>query len=279
MTNSRLLLVWLLVTIACKGSNQDDSVLASVNGSTITHQQFTSELRNLPEESMKHFQNDRVGLLEQLITRELLFQEAVRRAATERSEWTGESPEARKSHLIKMLIDQELRAVTVTEEELRHYYSEHKDQFRQEFESVRTQVTDLVLQRKQNERYDALVQGLRSSAVIERNKKWVVENTPGNPLDRVLGKGSPVLADFGRGVCVPCKKMKPILEEVKREYESRAHVLIVETSKHRALTRQYRIRLIPTQIFFDREGNEHYRHEGFMPKEEIVARLDELLNQ
>ena len=39
---------------------------------------------------------------------------------------------------------------------------------------------------------------------------------------------------------------------------------------------KYRIRSIPTQIFYDREGKEVYRHEGFFDKASIVAKLEQL---
>jgi thioredoxin 1 len=34
--------------------------------------------------------------------------------------------------------------------------------------------------------------------------------------------------------------------------------------------------VIPTQIFFDSEGIEVWRHEGFLPREDIVAKLREM---
>ena len=40
--------------------------------------------------------------------------------------------------------------------------------------------------------------------------------------------------------------------------------------------RKYGIQTIPTQIFFDRGGKEYYRHEGFMPREDIVGKLREM---
>jgi thioredoxin 1 len=33
---------------------------------------------------------------------------------------------------------------------------------------------------------------------------------------------------------------------------------------------------MPTQIFFDAEGNEFWRHEGFLAKETIVEKLREM---
>lgn len=79
----------------------------------------------------------------------------------------------------------------------------------------------------------------------------------------------PKLLDFGAGKCIPCKKMAPILQELAEEYKNRVVIKIIEVHQEIALTRMNRIRLIPTQIFFDSNNQEIYRHEGFMDKEQI----------
>jgi len=79
----------------------------------------------------------------------------------------------------------------------------------------------------------------------------------------------PKLLDFGRGICIPCKKMAPILQELSEEYKGRAIIKIIEIDGEKELTQINRIRLIPTQIFFDAKNREVFRHEGFMDKEAI----------
>lgn len=96
------------------------------------------------------------------------------------------------------------------------------------------------------------------------------------PLEQALSSGLPTLAEFGRGVCVPCKAMKPILEELATEYQGELNVVIVEVDDHMDQTRQYGIMAIPTQIFFDSSGNEVTRHVGFLPKEEIITQLENM---
>ena len=96
------------------------------------------------------------------------------------------------------------------------------------------------------------------------------------PLEQALSSGLPTIAEFGRGVCVPCKEMKPILEELAMEYEGKLNVVIVEVDDHMDQTRQYGIMAIPTQIFFDGSGKEVTRHVGFWPKEEIIEQLKEM---
>jgi thioredoxin 1 len=79
----------------------------------------------------------------------------------------------------------------------------------------------------------------------------------------------PKLLDFGAGTCIPCKRMAPILKELTEEYKGRVVIKIIEVYQEREMTQANRIRLIPTQIFFDSKNQEVFRHEGFMDKEQI----------
>ena len=79
----------------------------------------------------------------------------------------------------------------------------------------------------------------------------------------------PKLLDFGRGTCIPCKKMAPILKELSEEYRGRVDIKIIEVHKEREMTEANRIRLIPTQVFYDSNNKEVFRHEGFISKDDI----------
>lgn len=101
----------------------------------------------------------------------------------------------------------------------------------------------------------------------------VVESIASDPISRAKASGRPVLVDFGRGTCVPCKKMAPILEELKQEYVGRAEVLVLDLDEYYELARSVEIRMIPTQIFYDTKGEEVTRHIGFMEKDSIIAQF------
>jgi peptidylprolyl isomerase len=96
------------------------------------------------------------------------------------------------------------------------------------------------------------------------------------PLEQALSNGLPTLAEFGSSTCIPCKQMKPLLEELVVEYEGRLNVIIVEVYEQKELTQQYGIMAIPTQIFFDGNGQEITRHMGFYAKEDIIAQLKKM---
>jgi thioredoxin 1 len=98
---------------------------------------------------------------------------------------------------------------------------------------------------------------------------------PRFPKD-VVQSPLPKLLDFGRGKCIPCKKMAPILKELSEEYKDRAIIRIIEIDQEADLTKANRIRLIPTQIFFDTKNKEVLRHGGFMDKEAIKKVFDKM---
>jgi thioredoxin 1 len=90
------------------------------------------------------------------------------------------------------------------------------------------------------------------------------------------GTGLPRLLDLGAGKCIPCKKMAPILEELKEEYAGSLEVVFIDVWQDHSAGEKYGIRSIPTQIFYDPSGKELFRHEGFFAKEDILAKWKEL---
>lgn len=86
----------------------------------------------------------------------------------------------------------------------------------------------------------------------------------------------PRLVDLGAGKCIPCKKMAPILEDLKKTYVGKLDVQFIDVWKDRDAGKPYGIRLIPTQIFYDAAGKEVFRHEGFFGKKDILAKWKEL---
>jgi len=99
------------------------------------------------------------------------------------------------------------------------------------------------------------------------------DNTP----DKSIGKTElkVTFVEIGSVNCIPCKMMQPIMRAVEEEYKGQVKVVFYDvwTPEGRPFGEIYRIRVIPTQVFLDRDGREYYRHEGFFPKEELVKVL------
>lgn len=108
----------------------------------------------------------------------------------------------------------------------------------------------------------------------------VAQNTSGKSTskkapDKTTAKPDAVLVTFveiGAARCIPCKAMQPIMKAVEEEYKGQVKVVFhdVWTTKGRDDAEKYRIRMIPTQVFLDKNGREYFRHEGYYPKEDVV---------
>lgn len=89
-------------------------------------------------------------------------------------------------------------------------------------------------------------------------------------------KALPRLVDLGAGKCQACKEMAPILDAVREEFTGRAIVEFIDVWKDPDAADPFDVRIIPTQIFYDRDGKEVWRHEGGLSKAEIVEKLKSL---
>lgn len=96
----------------------------------------------------------------------------------------------------------------------------------------------------------------------------VVAPEPPKPLPKLL--------DLGADKCIPCKRMAPILEELRVEYADVFETVFIDVWKNPGEADKYGIRIIPTQIFYDANGKELFRHTGFYSKEQILSKWKQL---
>ncbi len=86
----------------------------------------------------------------------------------------------------------------------------------------------------------------------------------------------PRLLDLGSGKCVPCKMMVPILDQLEKEYAGRMVVEFIDVFEEEGAVKKHDVNVIPTQIFYGADGKELGRHEGFISKEDILAKWKEM---
>jgi thioredoxin 1 len=95
-------------------------------------------------------------------------------------------------------------------------------------------------------------------------------------FNKVPVMGMVTMIDLGAKKCIPCKMMAPIMEKMEKVYQGKAAILFIDVWENREQAGRFGISVIPTQIFFDPDGKEVYRHFGFMSEEAIVARLKKM---
>ena len=88
-------------------------------------------------------------------------------------------------------------------------------------------------------------------------------------LQSMMAKRVPILLEFGKGWCRPCKYMKPILEDMAKDYGEKAIVATVDMDANSDLVRSFGVRVMPTQVFLWPDGKEFFRNEGVLEREDI----------
>jgi thioredoxin 1 len=114
--------------------------------------------------------------------------------------------------------------------------------------------------------------------LIARNagKRPVAGGTAAVVETTVPSAPRPRLVDLGATQCIPCKRMAPILEELKKTYAGTMDVQFIDVWENPDAGKQYGVRKIPTQIFYDAAGKELFRHEGFLGRDDILKKWKEL---
>lgn len=85
--------------------------------------------------------------------------------------------------------------------------------------------------------------------------------------------GKAVMLELGSVGCIPCERMKPVLEKLQHVYRGKLEVIFVDVRKDRENARRFGITVIPTQVFLDKNGEEFHRHMGYYAYEEIELLL------
>lgn len=89
---------------------------------------------------------------------------------------------------------------------------------------------------------------------------------------KVIKADKPVLVDFFAEWCGPCKMLAPMIEEISKEVEGKAHVFKVDVDKNPALANKYQVMSIPTLVFF-KDGKVTNQLVGTISKEDLIKNL------
>lgn len=95
------------------------------------------------------------------------------------------------------------------------------------------------------------------------------EQSSSNDLKNSVAKAKVTFIELGSVNCIPCKMMQPVMKSIEAKYGGQVKVVFYDVRKDKSPAEQYRIKLIPTQVFLDERGIEILRHEGFFAEEEI----------
>lgn len=84
------------------------------------------------------------------------------------------------------------------------------------------------------------------------------------------------LLDFYADWCGPCIAMKPIMEEIEKEYSGKIEFKKINVDKEQASTQRYQVMSIPTLIF-EKDDKIIDQITGHVDKKMIADKINELL--
>ncbi len=92
----------------------------------------------------------------------------------------------------------------------------------------------------------------------------------------IINKDDLVLVDFHALWCGPCKMLAPVLESIAPE-RLELKIIKVDIDELAELAEEYNVSSVPTLKFF-KNGKVISESGGYMPKEKLLRKIDELLS-
>lgn len=82
--------------------------------------------------------------------------------------------------------------------------------------------------------------------------------------------------EFGSTHCSACKNMEAVMEKIKQRYSDKVKVVFINVMEKssKEMVNYYGVAAIPTQVLLDKEGKEYFRHNGFIPENELAKHFD-----
>lgn len=103
---------------------------------------------------------------------------------------------------------------------------------------------------------------------LEKKDKFIFNSSE---INQVLKNNDIVLLEFSTEWCLPCKKMKPLIQDIKRENPN-IKFLIIDADTNKELVKNYKIQGVPSFIIF-KNNIEVFRHIGMISKKELLYNL------
>lgn len=101
-------------------------------------------------------------------------------------------------------------------------------------------------------------------------------NITNENYEAIVADSKPTVIDFWAEWCGPCRTIAPIVEELAEEYADRVNIGKCDVDSADDVVATYRVRNIPTLVFI-KDGNVVGKHVGAISRNDLVAKIEELL--
>ncbi len=251
-------------------------IILKTDGVTIKKSDLEDEINKNNDKIKYQLIKYKFFLLEQIATGKILTVVGVKELKKSKIKTDKMSDD----EIIKTYVSSVTEKVSVTDSEMKNFYDENRSMMGgASFESLKPQLKEYLLNQKKQQKIFQVINNLGKYQKLEINQEWVISQCKiekDNIVDKTRFNGKPSMIDFGSKGCVPCDMMTPILEKLENKYKNKINIVFVHVNEEQVLGAKFGIQSIPVQIFFDKNGNEVYRHTGFFSEEEIEKKFAQL---
>ena len=110
---------------------------------------------------------------------------------------------------------------------------------------------------------------------------YAIFKAPQDSSAIAASSGKPVVMEFSSPMCSECMTLNKILDVVEPKYSGKIVFNKINAAKmDRATMKQvqkYEVKVVPTMVFIDCDGNVVSKTEGSISKEALTGRLDALI--
>lgn len=101
-------------------------------------------------------------------------------------------------------------------------------------------------------------------------------------LDSLLERGQPILMDFWKSNCQPCRVMDGIVDEVAEEFQDEAIVVKAGLDSVPDLFGKFKVRSTPTFVLVTPQGaglHQRWRQSGLVKKDVLVTNVQRAIEK
>jgi len=107
-----------------------------------------------------------------------------------------------------------------------------------------------------------------------------IDRDSADPLGSLAAaEGKMLVTEFAKDGCSACAVMERILDRVEPLVDGKARILRINVDGEPVLTRRYSIRLVPTILFYEPDGEFFLRHEGIIGEDDLVRLVQNISGQ
>ncbi len=248
-------------------------VLVRVRDREITRDMLADRVEEIPDELRPQAEDYMFYVLEGMVTEPILLAHILGEADPD-----GMVDPANMQQVLGDYIGNVVDSIEIDVQEARTFYDENQEVFSEtDFEDVKEEVINYLRSERQRDAWEEHTRNIGRLIPIKVNADWITEHaarSKDNPVDNARAGDKPVLVVFTADWCPACQQLKPVLDRVVASYEDTIVVKIIDTDKRVFLSTRYGVSSIPVLVFFNADGEEVFRHTGFMEEEDLIARLE-----